>query len=353
MPLMTKMIRYPDEKKAMGILHDGAYANRGSQDPSEQSLKDCIKDIHEFIVNDLKLTYVPESDDLDLNNIPDLGLANYANQTNVLSPDQFLLYGHKTYAFNDDLQEIQPIKIKFEFGAKNISDKNVNNIFSHRFAFDIRLRIIGNILSIPLISTQVYTNRDAGGNAASWYYSKQNPILSKGFYSGDRLYLDLIPNRCVNYSSRGMISSTNYFQYFRIYIERNENFIKLKSFTVPRSGSYTESSIFNTTNTNYVFYSNVNLKSYATQENFMIPFIDRDISNNNYPIFRTIDIDPETNKTYASKNVMFGYTSQFTGSNIEIEAELDGEVSTYYVITPNSSDNNFTYNSKLCTLLRI
>ena len=51
MPLINKMIRYPDELQAMGFLNNGNSDSLGSQPPSEQTIKDAIIDIDDFFKN--------------------------------------------------------------------------------------------------------------------------------------------------------------------------------------------------------------------------------------------------------------------------------------------------------------
>lgn len=355
MPLVSKMIRYPDEKKAMGILNNGPYDQQGVQESGYDSIKNTINDIHSFLVDDIGLTHTPFNGELDLNNIPDLLLNQEAKKSNVLNADEFLSYGFKMYSFNDELQNEAPIILKIYFGVKNISDKGSDIKFSSRFAFTISIDIlVNNKIIYSFNPTQAFTNRSTGGVAFSAYYNYTEENLSKGFYSGDRLFLDLIPNRRVSYCSRSNVNTNKLFPYIKFYLERCDKFIKLKIFTTTKNYGYGDNNIWDLTSTNFIYKSIIEDSLYTTQENCFIPFLNKaNITNNNYGVYRTIDIDPLTNITYENNNIMIGYSNQLINSNVEVDVNIEGINERFYVITPNIYDITYTFDPKIALLLRV
>lgn len=353
MPLVTKMIRYPDEKKAMGILNSGGYSSQGTQESSYESIKNCIIDIHDFFVNDLKLTHKISDGELDLNDIKNLNLDTLSKQSNVLNPDEFLSYGFKDYSFNDDLQNEVPLTLRINFGVKNLADKSSNLVFSHRFAFTILIDVfIKDRMIHSFNPTQSFTNRTPVNNA--WYYNYTEELLSKGFYSGDRIFVDIIPNRRVSYCSRFDVNTTKLFPYIKFYIERNQEFTIIRSHTITKNYGSNDNSIWDPTSINFVYINNNEDIKFETQENYYIPFLSKaNIANNNYGVYRTVDIDPLTNITYENNNVMIGYSNQLINSNIEVEIDINGEIETYYVITPSQYDITYTFDQKIATLYKV
>ena len=243
--------------------------------------------------------------------------------------------------------------MRVKFGVKNLSDKSSNLIFSHRFAFTISIDVfIKDRMIHSFNPTQSFTNRSAV--SSSWYYNYTEELLSKGFYSGDRIFVDIIPNRRVSYASRVDVNTTKLFPYIKFYIERNKEFTKICSHTKTKNYNYGDSSIWDQTPNNFIYVNNNENIKFQTQENFFIPFLSKaNIANNNYGVYRTVDIDPLTNITYENNNVMIGYSNQLINSNIEVEIDINGEIETYYAITPSQYDITYTFDQKIATLYKV
>lgn len=358
MPLVSKMLRYPNELEAMGLLQNGDTTTQGlSENPTEQSLKDSITDIHNYLVNDLGLTPVSQTGELDLSNIQDLNLKLHASEYNKLDINQRLIYGFKTYAFNDEIQESKPLYIKFYYGAYNLSNK-MNQIYHcARFSFYISIDIIYNNEVIQSIfPTQTFRSsyKSFISNSRSWYYMYNNPNNSEGFYTGGRLFLNLIPNRQIKYSHyENNFNRTTTYPFIKFYIERNNDFIKVTSFTSDRNGDYNANPF--TVRESLFYYNQYNKTGImSTNNNCMIPYIDRKITNEDVISFRTLDLNPFNNKAYENYNVMVGYTDQITTSNVIVDLTRDSEINQYYAIkTDIGNDLSYTYNTALSILLKV
>ena len=356
MALVSKMLRYPNELEAMGLLQGGVITNNGKiENPTEQSIKDSINDIHNYLVSDLLLTSVPSNGELDLGNIADLNLADYAFKNNTFfNYNQVINYGFKVYAFNDILQETKPIFLKVYFGVKNMSPKyNVSNLVC-RFIFNLYIEIIyNNNILYTIRPTQSFSNiYDAGNNFDAFYYNKSSESYSDGFYTGDRLFVNLLPNRNCYYSSRSNYFNNNLYSFIKFYIERNDKYIKIRQFTGERNYSWSDSSLYNVSQYNYAFIPYNTQGQLSTNNNFMIPYSDRVITNNELVAFRTLDIDVLTNKVYDNYNVMVGYNSQSSVTNVLVDLSINDTSHKYYLINSNN-DLTYTYNTNFSTLLRV
>lgn len=358
MPLVSKMLRYPNELEAMGLIQNGQTTTQGLlETSSEQSLKDSIIDIHNYLIDDLGLIAVPETGELDISNIADLNLKLHASEYNKLGMDQFIIYGFKTYAFNDEIQNSKPIYLKFKYGVKNLSSK-INSIDNcARFSFNIIVEIIYNNAVIQTISpTQTFRSsyKSSVSNSRAWYYMYNNPNNSEGFYTGDRLFLNLLPNRQIKYSYyQNNFNRTTTYPFIKFYIERNNDFIKIVSFTKERNHNH-DSNPFNIIESLF-YYNQYNVDGiFETNNNCMIPYIDRNIANEDVISFRTLDLNPNNNMAYENYNVMVGYTNQITTSNVIVELTRDSEIYQYYVIkTDIGNDLSYTYNTNLSILLKV
>lgn len=357
MPLVSKMLRYPNELEAMGLILNGDTTTQGLlENPTEQSLKDSIIDIHNYLVDDLRLTAVEEPGELDLSNIQDLNLKLHASEYNKLSIDQRLFYGFKTYAFNDEIQNSKPIYLKFYYGVQNLSSKF--NYISNcaRFSFYIMINIIyNNEIIQSIFPTQIFRSSYKGATSAkAWYYMYNNPNNTEGFYTGSRLFLNLLPNRQIKYSFyESNFNRTTTYPFIKFYIERNNDFIKVTSFTSFRDGDHATNPF--TLRESLFYYNQYNKTGImATNNNCMIPYVDRRITNEDVISFRTLDLNPMNNNAYENYNVMLGYTDQMTTSNVIVDLTRDSEISKYYVIkTDIGNDLSFTYNANLSILLKV
>lgn len=336
MALIRKMIRYPDEYKAMGILQGGTDLTMGTQPASEESIKNAIIDISNFFINDLKMIRVPVDGEIDLENIPDLDIATKSTQFNNMNQLQSLSYGFIKLAFNDEYQDAIPLFLKLTFEMKNIAFKINNAVQKNRFAFVVRCDIIGEneVVYHTLIpcNLEYHTNYDY---ADQQYYHKDEVVVdSIGFNNGSELFVNIYPQRyvCCGATRNATYFPKNLSNYICFYIERNDKFIKIVQLSGVVGGVYSTLSSVKSVNTNttYIPY-NPNLKLNTTDNVFM-PYLGRKILNVYKASIATTDINPDDNRIYKSDNVLVCYTEDVETDVVEVQ---EGEVATqYYVYKP-------------------
>lgn len=336
MALIRKMIRYPDEVQAMGILQSGTDLVMGTQPASEESIKNAIIDISEFFINDLNMIRVPVDGEIDLDNIPDLDIATKSTQFNNLNQLQSLSYGFIKLAFNDEYQESRPLFLTLRFEMMNLTIKTNNAAQKHRFAFAITFTLTD--ADDNIYDTFVSCNVDYHNNihtATHQSYFKQEIVKeSVGFCNGSELFVNIYPQRYVSF---GASHQTQYFptnilsNYICFYIERNSEFIKIIKLSGLSGRSYTVTSPTSVnTNTTYIPYQ-VNY-ILNTTENVYMPYIGRKILNVENFSMATTDINPFDNKIYKNENLLVCYTEDVVNDLVEVH---DGEaVTKYYVYKP-------------------
>lgn len=355
MPLVTKMIRYPNELEAMGFLNNGSSNSMGTVPPSEESIKNCIKDIYDFFIQDLKMVHVPKEGELDINNIPDIGIATYATQNNNLNQHQNVPYGFTDFAFTDELQNTKPIYIRLIYGMLNLTLRNADAMQKNKFAFNLIVYIMDDVGTIlhSFISCNTYAHSNFDYTNQQSFVSKYIGSISNGFNNGNSIYVNIIPKKYVACMTS---FNTNYYppdifsNYICFYIERNENFIKVIQLSGTRTASYSLSYPEQVgTSITYIPYD-VNYK-YNSSNGVYIPFIDRGIENIKNSMSYTYDLDPKTNILYKNENIMCAYSSDVVDNIIKLENDDTKEYLPYKWAGYNNI--RFVGNTKYALLFKV
>lgn len=349
MSLVSKMIRYPDELQAMGFTRNGNYNNMGSQEPSQDSINNTIKDISDFFNNYLNLIKVPKENDIDLNNIPTHDFYGMAKLT-MLAQWSTYSFGFETFALSDDLQDTKPIFIQFEYCMRVISTGVNNAQVPNRFAFDIIMDIFYNNRSIYRIGLGNICARPQWTTPSS-YGLNQEVTESCGFVNNNRLYINILPNRYVWFLQGNYDSSFGNYKssYFSFYLERTGNYIKYyplsrnknASATSQDSASINESIIF-------IDYSG---NQYNTTDCVHIPFINKRLNSGRNSAFKTLDIDTSNNTMKESIDVLTTYTDQVAGTGNIVEVEIDNIKYEYVSYKPEPNKNTYYFRNTSTSLL--
>lgn len=327
----TRFIPYPNELECMGLLRNGNVNDQGSVTPSNESVTDCIIGIIGFLRDNLGLTHVPTTGEIDTSNIvyPDLPtMKDKFNDTNLFTRYEL---GFVKFAFNDELQDTKPLFLNFKFNFIQISGRNSNDWWRNRYAFNMTLEILnGNGVVMHSADLGNMTGRQAWTTPCSYGIQEQQ-TESHGFYAGNRLYVSMLPNRYVWWVSTSI--DANYWgnrmsSYFSFYIERNEEFVKFLQLSQLREASAT-SPLDQYSNANFV-YCPYDPNKFSTNENVYIPYIgNTKIGNNLFNAFRTIDLNPKTNIVSENFNVLSCYSDQIAVSGNTVDIEINGEVHKY------------------------
>ena len=357
MALIRKMIRYPDEYKAMGILQGGTDLTMGTQPASEESIKNAIIDISNFFINDLKMIRVPVDGEIDLDNIPDLDIATKSQQYNNLNHLQSLSYGFIKLAFNDEYQDTRPLFLKLSFEMMNIVLKADDAVQKNRFGFVVRCDIIGEnelvYRTMNFGNIEYHTSLDYANQ--QYYFKQENVVDSIGFNNGSELFVNIYPQRyvCCGATRNASYFPKNLSNYICFYIERNDKFIKIIQLSGLVGGSYNNLSTVTYVKTNTIYISyNVN-NTMATDENVFIPFVSTNkISNIVNFTMPTTDINPIDSTIHKSENVLVCYTADAVNDIVEVQ---EGETTTkYYVYKPVSGTSiRFVRDQRISLMFRV
>lgn len=357
MALIRKMIRYPDEYKAMGILQGGTDLTMGSQPASEESIKNAIIDISNFFINDLKMVRVPVEGEIDLDNIPDLDIATKSTQHNNMNQLQPLSYGFIKLAFNDEYQDTRPLFLKISFEMKNIAYKAKNVVQKNRFAFGVRVDIIGEneIVYHTLILSNIEYHTDTDYPNQQYYFKQENVVDSIGFNNGSELFVNIYPQR---YVCCGATRNADYFpknlsNFICFYIERNDKFIKIIQLSGVVGSGYDGLSGIKAvgTNTTYISYNVNNILN--TDDNVFIPFMNTNkISNVVNFSMPTTDINPIDSTIHKNENVLVCYTDDAVNEIVDVQ---EGDTTTkYYVYKPVSGTSiRFVRDQRISLMFRV
>lgn len=357
MALIRKMIRYPDEYKAMGILQGGTDLTMGTQPASEESIKNAIIDISNFFINDLKMIRVPVDGEIDLDNITNLDIATKSQQYNNLNLLQSFSYGFIKLAFNDEYQDTRPLFLKLSFEMINIALKINDAAQKNRFGFVVRCDIIGEneVVYHTFIPSNIeyHTNQDYANQ--QYYFKQENVVESIGFNNGSELFVNIYPQRyvCCGATRNAAYFPKNLSNYICFYIERNDKFIKIIQLSGVVGGPYSTLSNVKSVNTSttYISYNVNNILS--TTDNVHMPFINTNkilnVVNLSMP---TIDINPIDGMIYNNENVLVCYTEDAVNDIIDIQ---EGEITTkYYVYKPVSGTSiRYIRNQRTSLMFRV
>lgn len=305
MGLVSKIIRIPNERVAMGI--------ESSQDTNKQnSINNAILDIITSL-QDSGLLLVPFNGELDLNNIPDINIPNIRSK-NDLNGGVFISIGYKYFAFTDTMQNDYPIMLKFDFGVVNASTTGVNSVW-----FAIKLTTYFNNIELmtTILANVMASEQNDNGNYQlndTIRLFNSNIVVS---YMDNSLYVRIYERTSYGrmYYGNDMTGDTNVLPYISFYIDRyfdGIRFIKLCRGLVYFSGNtitpspvtYISKKINTTNATTYDNPSDVLLPYYP---DYIIRYSINDTMT--IPTFRQPVINITSNSIYTSDNLLLTYSN--------------------------------------------
>lgn len=349
MPLVSKMIRYPNELTAMGLLNNGNNGSQGTVTPSEQSIKDTIIDINDFFINEMEMIKVPTQGEIDVNNISDINIYTLSQQYNNMNIMQSVSYGYSIFAFTDELQNSKPLFLKLNYNMYNLANKGNYPVQKNKFAFGIRVQLLDSNSKelYAFDSLNAYCNNNYDYTDQQAYYMKSIIKESNGFNNGDSIYVNLIPQKYVQVHTSHRFPPTDYFSnYICFYIERNVNYIKV----IQLSGSIQEGyNNFPTTQSTNIIYIPYNSNyTYSSNQGVFIPFTNKTIENLKNSLSYTYDIDPLTNILYKNDNIMCAYNESVVDNIVHLDGD---ETKKYCAYKPNGINGLRYVNSTNYALL--
>lgn len=346
--LKRKFIRYPNEREAWG-----EYGT-----PSEESIKNHIRDFHEYLVNDLGLIQTEDQGQLDLDNIPDLDLKTKYDQSTTGRWTSWS-YGYLMYQFTDARQSEYPIYLRFQF---NMVDGSYTSGTSYRSRtyLSIRLNVMTNTDGSGSISlggtnlaydiTPFYTHSSNNNNKFS-----QNQTDSYGFFDSEdgRLFLNICP---------GMHKGTSDYTYVSgapqlcIYIERclTSSSVEVDKFflvQVYSRGHWDSSETYRRMNTYFSTYDNVGYNNYLTSYIPMEGLTPN--TSTRYNIFRTINVNPRSLEMTTNRNILSYSNNEIPLSGVEVDVRIsENETAKYITVSP-SQTAVYVYSLNYGHLIRI
>lgn len=355
MPLVSKMIRYPNELEAMGLATNGKTNVQGSVTPSQETIKNAIIDIITFFNVDLDMPIVPTDGELNISNIVDIpNIQVYASQSNVVNTGQKYFYGFKVFAFNDELQESKPLFIKLNFGLMNASMRYNAPGYKARFAFFVDLDIIHNSAVIHSFTLANIHYNTSTYNSDPYNYYLYDVVNSIGIRNNNSIFVNIFPKKFYTYYDQDTNLNSNVrSSYIGFYMERNAEYIKFlplcRIIPTPNS-SHTYSNL----SENFIYIPYSGNDKYSTNLNCNIPYVsNKIIANNSNTSFKTIDINPVTNVINENTNVLTTYSIQ-SANNTLSDVTVDGEVHQYYVYKPEPLVNLiYVYSMNISLLFKV
>lgn len=345
----VKNITYVNELECMGTQNGTVDTNSASKfvSPNYNTLKQFIIDFNNFIVNDIGLSRVGDNNQIDINNLSFIDnlhdIQTYMKSLNTYEKFMDLMYGYNLFAFNDSLQDTKPIYLKFEYNLTNICPKSSNSGHYPRFAFSIVFTLID-----ALTNTVILSERLCNGNARGTLSTPSSINFSQtlknsfGFLNDNALYINVMPKKSFSWTGSSATYSATESPYINFYLERKENYIKFINLSKFReSATNGVEPLLNTTNTNIMYYG---FSSQLLQSNqgLYIPYINLKITNNQFPCFKTIDIDPNTNVIEDSDKTMVTYTGQTSQIDYQVVdiKQSNGDIKKYMI---NNHRDNIYY----------
>lgn len=337
-------IRSPNEIQAMGIKEFAGAA-------TEQSIKDTINDIYTYMTTELGLTHVPTVGEINLQNIPDLGLATYATQSNTLNAGEMLTYGYHIFAFNDALQTTKPLYIKFAYNVLNAGTKSTASNAKNTLLFCVYMTIMTkaspsaaylNLKSTHLCN--IYYNSTYGSTSpASARTISYTDVNSYGFYnpSNSNLFVNIFPKRYATGHTYYDSMTFKQSAYISFYIERNEDYI---TFFQSSLGAYADTSTNITGLTSlrrgveHISYTGT---TYSNTTGIGVPLMSLQSSVLQSLCWRSLYVNPTTSEIVPSYNILSYYNSFLINSGIENIVDINGVQNSTYVNL--SLDDSYCY----------
>ena len=369
MPLVSKMIRYPNEREASGFSNttDGSKGSKITSD--EITLKNSIVDIDSFFTNELNLIFIKKTGDLDLTNIPNLDLGVKATKYFEIPTLEFISYGFRTYAFNDQYQTESPLFLKVNYGVRNITRLENNSGATALFAFTLKIELLNQNETIinEFYSGNVYYTDYNAGTTSSNGVIQNTTLESIGIIRSGLLYCNIFPERCVArlYGNAQVnkfninIPNFDYFKldgYFHFMIERDENFIKITNMSLFTSASSSNTvTQYSKTPVTIEYYDYIGNKINTGFDCINNPpFLSKNIKNTALPIFNTLNInqfDIVTN----NENIYVTYSNLISSKLRQIiDVKINNENIKMYCLPYNVNYNTkYVRDSKLSMLIRI
>lgn len=344
--LKRKFIRYPNEREAWGIY---GYA-------SEESLKNTIRDIHSFFTTDLGLRQSPDIGQLDLTNIPDIGMKAIYDASTT-SRWTLWSYGYTLYEFTDPLQTDFPIFIKLEFQVVDGSYSNSTNYRSRTY-LNIRTSIMsatdGAGLAVDGRMNFVYNQSPSVHSSSSANdYFESNIADSYGFYDdvAGRLYVCICPN-----IKKGSLDIGNQQPQMNFYIERSKNvvndvttdYVLIQNY---QRGLYDSTAFMTQFNTVYSTKEKLNFQSAAGSHVPMDGIQTNAATRSN--LFRTISVNPFNNELIPNSNILSYLNADIPISGVVVDVNLsESEVGKYITVSP-STCGVYVWSSNYGHLIRV
>lgn len=345
--LKSKFIRYPNEREAWGEYGTA----------TEQSIKDCIIDVHDFFTNTLGLLQTDDSGQIDFENITDLDLKNIYDVSTTARFNVFS-YGYAVYEFTDRYQSNKPIYIKLDFNMYDGS-YNATTTYRSRTYFGLNFTVTGQTdgsgkpttgsnMNFSWILTPLFSASSNNENNFSNTISD-----SYGFFDKEegRLFFCLCPGMY-----KGTGSGVSSVPLGTFYIERskdsannvNDQYVMCQTYS---RGTWDSNTINRQMNTYFLTYDGVtynsNLGSYVPMDG---------ISTNTgmrYNIFRTINVNPKTYEMTTNSNILSYYNTDMPSSGIEVDVRLSETETRKYITVSPTSTATYVYNVKYGHLIRV
>lgn len=364
--LKFKAITNPADDKITGVGY-GVY-NRANDTPQDvTSLHEAISGIYNFFLElgltEIKTTGSYVNGETNYETTPEMWMNDCRTSATVSKLDFEYNLTHMTFAFNDALQEEFPITLRIDLVLKNVSAAQTSYPSYSRLIFCPYLTVkCNNMTIVDKYQLTSNTSSNQQNSSLRYHFINEDIVNSFGFYTGERLYLNIFPSRSLTtgYTDTSKIDSKS--AYMSFYLERNKNYIQYVPFSINRSGlggsaSSGSPTAVNSIDTAVQFFDTVSLQKHSTNDLCFIPHfsnLDLKASNTAFPVFNTIAINPATAKFYENQNTMVTYTdliSQNSNSQV-LDIKLpNGETGKYLVIN-NMINKRYILNNKTSILLR-
>lgn len=364
--LKFKEITNPADDKIMGVGY-GSYNNANNIDQDVTSLHEAISGIYNFFL-ELGLTEIKTPDsyvDGETNYVttPEIWMNDCRTSTTTNKLDFEYNLTHMTFAFNDSLQEQLPITLRIDLVLKNVAYASASYPSRPRLIFCPYLTVkCKDVIIVDKYQLTSNSSTSQASTSSKYHIINEDIVGSFGFYSGERLYLNIFPSRSLTTGFLNTSTNDAKSAYMSFYLERNKDYINYIPFSLNRSmlaGTPTSGTptLVNSINSQVQFIDVNSLQKISTDDFCFIPHysnIDLKASNTAFPVFNTIVINPATAKFYENQNVMVTYTdliSQNSNSQV-LDIKLpNGEIGQYLVIN-NMLNKRYFLNNKTSILLR-
>lgn len=346
--LKRKFIRYPNEREAWG-----EYGT-----PSEESIKNHIRDFHEYLVNDLGLIQTEDQGQLDLDNIPDLDLKTKYDQSTTSRWTSWS-YGYLMYQFTDARQTEYPIYLRFQFNMVDGSYTS-NTYYRSRTYLNVRFNVMTSTdgsgsgspqaTNLAFDLTPFYSHSSNNSNRFT-----QNQSDSFGFFDSEngRLFLTICP---------GMYKGTSDYTYTSnspqicLYIERclPSSSVEVDNYflvQVYNRGLWDTSETYRRMNTYFCTYDNIIYNHYLTSYIPMEGLVPN--TSTRYNIFRTINVNPRSLEMSTNLNMLSYSNNEIPLLGVEVEVRISETETAKYITVSPSQTSTYVYTTNYGHLIRI